>query len=235
MQPTFAGWLGYFRLISLVDHFIVYDNSNLSYQSWQHRNLFLINNKPQLITIPIASDSKFKSINAACISSSFNVAKILRSFDHSYGKFIAYKSIRDDIHEIFIAANQHLSLIKLNLQLIEFIMSYLSINSTKISLSSSLLKRDHSRTDYIYEIGRSLSCDQYLTPPGAVEYLKSDNFSIFCGSIDSFVLSFTPPKSENIFPLEGRSFSALDYIFRLCKDEAQDIFWNSPFELVRLS
>ena len=37
-QPTFFPWLGYFDLISQADQFVILDDVNFSYQSWQHRN-----------------------------------------------------------------------------------------------------------------------------------------------------------------------------------------------------
>ena len=52
-QPTFFPWLGYFDMIDQVDKFIILDDVDFSYQSWQHRNNFKTPNGLGFFTVPV--------------------------------------------------------------------------------------------------------------------------------------------------------------------------------------
>ena len=40
-QPTFCPWLGYFDMIDQSDLYVILDDVDFAYQSWQHRNNFI--------------------------------------------------------------------------------------------------------------------------------------------------------------------------------------------------
>ena len=86
MQPHFFPWGGYFQLINSCDYFIILDDVEINYQSWQTRNYFYLNNKYTIISLPI------KKLNNKFISSAelfrYDVwkKKFLTTLDQNYKK-----------------------------------------------------------------------------------------------------------------------------------------------------
>ena len=60
-QPTFFPWLGYFDLISQADQFVILDDVDFSYQSWQHRNNFRTPKGLEIFTISVKEGKKKKT------------------------------------------------------------------------------------------------------------------------------------------------------------------------------
>ena len=62
MQPYFFPYIGYFQLLSLVDHFVVYDNIEFTKKGWIHRNRILVDGHDVYISLPLKSDSDFLDV-----------------------------------------------------------------------------------------------------------------------------------------------------------------------------
>jgi hypothetical protein len=62
MQPTFNSWIGYYDMIDQSDIFILYDDVQLSKQSWQVRNVIKNNNGKHILSIPYIKDKTFSNI-----------------------------------------------------------------------------------------------------------------------------------------------------------------------------
>ena len=63
MQPTYLSWIGYFALIDYVDKFILLDDVQFSYQSWQHRNKILTKSGALWLTVPCGKSNNKKLLN----------------------------------------------------------------------------------------------------------------------------------------------------------------------------
>ena len=86
MQPTYLPWIGYFRLLSQVDHFVFLDAVKFEKSSWQHRNQFLIAGKTQYLSVPV-SGSRNQLIKDVEINEQTHWRrKHLTSLKQSYGK-----------------------------------------------------------------------------------------------------------------------------------------------------
>ena len=96
MQPTFIPWAGYFNLMSQVDNFILLDDVQLEKQSWQTRNLLLINGKAKWISLPVKRFSLSQTINRTVFFDTDRWrGKVMRSFEQNYAKHIYYDAARD--------------------------------------------------------------------------------------------------------------------------------------------
>ena len=63
MQPYIFPYIGYFQLINSVDEFIIYDNIQYTKKGWINRNRILVNEKDQLITLPLKKASDYLNVN----------------------------------------------------------------------------------------------------------------------------------------------------------------------------
>jgi hypothetical protein len=52
-QSNYLPWIGYFKLISKVDHFVFYDQVQYTKNDWRNRNKIMLNGSPKWISIPI--------------------------------------------------------------------------------------------------------------------------------------------------------------------------------------
>ena len=140
MQPTFLPWPAYFALINHVDEFIFLDNVQFDKRSWQQRNFIISNNKKTLLTVPVASKSKFNQlINEVEIDqSSQYIKKHLRTIEMSYSKTEFYKKNIEDIFEIYKKNFKYL--IDLNLTLIKLFLKKMKIDTKIISASELNIK-----------------------------------------------------------------------------------------------
>ena len=62
-QPTFCPWLGYFDMIDQSDLYIILDDVDFAYQSWQHRNNFITDKGLETFTVSISKGKKKQLIN----------------------------------------------------------------------------------------------------------------------------------------------------------------------------
>ena len=62
MQPYFFPYVGYWQLIHVVDHFVIYDDVNYIKGGWINRNRLLINGKAAFFTAPLQLSSPYKRI-----------------------------------------------------------------------------------------------------------------------------------------------------------------------------
>jgi hypothetical protein len=173
MQPHFFPWGGYFQLINSCDYFVVLDDVEINYQSWQTRNYFYLNNKYTTISLPIKkSNNKFIS-NTELFRYNVWKKKFLNTLDQNYKKKKNFNEVKDIISVI---SKDHTSLISINLEIIKFFTKILSIKS-KIILSSELaIEKKYKKTEKITKILCKFKNPVYITVPGTVAYMEEQNF-----------------------------------------------------------
>jgi hypothetical protein len=202
MQPHFFPWGGYFQLINSCDYFIILDDVEINYQSWQTRNYFYLNNKYTIISLPI------KKLNNKFISSAelfrYDVwkKKFLTTLDQNYKK----KKNFNDIKEIIsIISKNHTSLININLEIIKFFKKILSIRS-KIILSSELaIEKKYKKTEKIQNILCKFKNPVYIAVPGSIAYMEEQNFDY--ASYNTSTILY-----KKIFINKSINFNILDLI-----------------------
>jgi hypothetical protein len=173
MQPHFFPWGGYFQLINSCDYFVILDDVEINYQSWQTRNYFYLNNKYTTISLPIKkSNNKFIS-NTELFRYDVWKKKFLNTLDQNYKKKNNFNEVKDIISVI---SKDYTSLININLEIIKFFTKILSIKS-KIILSTELaIEKKYKRTEKIQKILCKFKNPVYITVPGSVAYMEEQNF-----------------------------------------------------------
>ena len=136
MQPYIFPYIGYFQLINSVDEFIIYDNIQYTKKGWINRNRILVNEKDQLITLPLKKASDYLNVNDRELSESWenDKKKILNTIKTCYSKAPysseSYKLIQECLD------NNEINLFKFIFNSLNKINEFLDIK-TKIIISSS--------------------------------------------------------------------------------------------------
>ena len=174
MQPTYLPWVGYFDLIDRCDLFVILDDVQFEYQSWQHRNRIKTANGVHTLTIPVhRSNSVETSISEVLISYRQNwQKKHFAAIQQSYSKSTFYKS---NYRPFFSALYQKKweKLVAFNMVIIEHIKNNLGIE-TPLVLSSDL-KLKGNKTHRIVNICKALNATEYLSPIGSFNYIEENN------------------------------------------------------------
>lgn len=215
MQPTYLPWIGYFKLMSIVDIFVFLDDVQFDKRSWQQRNkISSINSDSQFLTMPAISKGLYdQKLNEVKISEPIiNAQKHLKIIYYEYSKSPYFKEYYRDIEKIYIKHYKYLC--ELNIKLIEYLKLIFSID-TKIIKSSSLnvLKYKDEKLLNICEI---LNASNYISPKGSLNYLK-DSQCFKKSNINVKIFDYEPKIYKNFRNHSYSYLSAIDVLFNFGK------------------
>ncbi len=175
MQPTFNSWIGYYDMIDQSDIFILYDDVQLSKQSWQVRNVIKNNNGKHILSIPYIKDKTFSDILLTNAEINNNISwksNHLKTIEFTYKKSNYYKPVYNFISDLY---NKNIfNIADFNICIIESINSMLGID-TKLIRSSNLNLIGINKTDRILNICKNFQATEYLSPIGATDYMNENN------------------------------------------------------------
>lgn len=177
MQPTFLPWSGYFNLIYRADEFVFYDDVQFSRQSWQSRNRILLNGKAHWLSLSIQKERLNTPINEVrLVSGSSWRRKICLTLEQTYSKHPFPGAIAPVVEAL--CNEEFCMLAELNTRIISKYAELLGV-TTRFHRSSEL-EVVGGRSERLLSICKALSCDSYISPEGARDYLDED--SAFKGS-----------------------------------------------------
>lgn len=167
MQPTYLPWSGYFDLMDQSDIFVLLDNVQFSKHSWHQRNRIKTPQGELMLTIPIVR--KFPQIlNKVKINNSTDwKRKHLRAIELNYSKAKFFNDYFAEFKKLF--SNDCSGLVEFTVPIILWIKEALGIEC-KI-LKSSEIDGQGSKTELIIDICKKIGADEYLSPPGSMEYI----------------------------------------------------------------
>ena len=173
MQPAYLPWAGYFNLISQVDVFVFLDDAQFERGTWQNRNRVLVAGEPHWLTVPVMRELLGARINAVRTDEKLQWRrKHLELLRQNYGKS-AFGAEMLQISDI--VGDQSLTVLaELNIRLISYCCERLGIATRCVRTSE--MDIPGKRTERLIKICEHFGCDEYLSPPGAAEYLAADRF-----------------------------------------------------------
>jgi hypothetical protein len=169
-------YFSYFKLIKLVDRFIILDDVNFIKKGWINRNQILINNKAYLFTLPISSSSQNKKINELNLSTEITWKKnFLKTIKQGYAK-------SPQFHNFFPLLEEIISFNDLNLSSfignsLMSVCNYLNIETEIIRTSSVFCNQDLTGESRIMDICKKNRCTEYINLPGGRSLYHSNLFS----------------------------------------------------------
>jgi WbqC-like protein family len=174
MQPTYFPWAGYFNLIQCVDAFVFLDDAQYERGTWHNRNRVMVNGKAQWLTVPVIRDRLGDPLNRVRTDEKLPWRKKHVSLlQQSYGKHPFGKEVLEIAAPSIDRAGAEV-LAALNMAIIGALCEKLDV-TTRI-LRSSEIGVAGKRTERLIAICQHLGCDEYLSPPGAIDYLTEDRF-----------------------------------------------------------
>lgn len=228
MQPYFLPYIGYFQLIQCADKFVIYDNIEYTKKGWINRNRLILNQKEELITLPLKKDSDYLNICKRQISVQFENERVkwLRRVEESYRKAPCFHETIEVFRGIMYFDN--FNLFDFIFNSVKQICNYLEIETTIIVSSSlpadPLLKGELK----VLNICQLLETSTYINAIGGRELYKKENFANagielkFIQTKDFEYNNFSSPFIPRL--------SILDVMMHLSKDEIKNLL-KDGFEL----
>lgn len=175
MQPYFFPYLGYFRLLSQVDTFVVLDTVQFPRSGWVHRNQFSKkrSGEPGWWNIPLIKQPVASTM----------IEQLLFDFEHLKDFEEKYTSLEISNHKETLELFPQLLSLK-EFRVIEYLQWGIQTVSEilglkpKIVLASSLENRNGLRGENrIISICQALSATEYLNAPGGKGLYSQENFT----------------------------------------------------------
>lgn len=174
MQPTYLPWAGYFNLIRAVDVFVFLDDAQYERGTWQNRNRVLVAGKPHWLTVPVVRGHLGETLDRVRTDDKLPWRrKHVSLLNQVYGKH----PFAGDVLGLSAALVSDPSvsvLAELNIKIINSFCAKLNIATKR--LRASELGVPGKRSERLIALCSRLGCDEYLSTPGALEYLKEDRF-----------------------------------------------------------
>lgn len=173
MQPTYLPWIGYFNLISQADYFVCLDNVQFEKQSWQQRNRILTKKGFEWVTVPVLIKGRFgQLIKDVEISPVKFAEKHIKQIKQNYSRAQYFDDYADEFFDCLIENSKNFSLCDLNISLIKWFCSKLTLPIN--FLRASELKSIGKRSELLVNILKELGADHYLSPFGSFDYIKEE-------------------------------------------------------------
>jgi len=172
MQPTFLPWLGYFALLSSVDHFAFLDDVKYAPQSWHSRNRIKTPHGELMVSLPIASVHSSLKIKHATISPVHNHRKFLKRLSSNYSMAPHGDICLQIVDTAYKKCGGSLS--EFNIGIISAVTQLCGIN-TILSRISEMPDIQGAKGQRVYNIAKTIGASQYVSPTGSLSYLQNDN------------------------------------------------------------
>ena len=232
-QPTFLPWLGYFSVIDAVDDFVFLDDVSFTHRSWQQRNRVRGPQGLQWITIPVkTANRRDQLICEAEINTEFGFPeKQLNSLRHLYGKSSNWTPVGEFVTRAMTDAKSHMSLSKMNCDLVTNISQWLGIE-TRFHLASEL-KSQAGRSEKLASIVEGFGAKTYLSTSGSADYLLEEKESFDRRDIKVEIHQYEHPAYTQRFEPFFSHASIVDLIFSTTTDPLDVIRsgLKSPIEI----
>lgn len=192
MQPTYLPWVGYLDLIDRVDVFVFLDNVQFERRSWQQRNQLRGPDNLEWISVPVMKSGRLAlRIEEVAIQVGLFPNQHLDLIARRYHRAAHFGSLWPGLATVIAAAGEHRSLNRLNQESIRYLCAAYGIER-RIEVAASL-RVSGSRSERLVGLCRNVGADIYLTPPGAVEYLREDFPAFVAADIRVMVQSYEHP------------------------------------------
>jgi len=211
-QPTFLPWLGYFNMIRQVDKFVILDDVEFNYQSWQHRNNFKTPNGLELFTLPVINGKKKGLIkNIKIDNSQFIKKKFIKFIYSNYNKSEYFKKLENNFINMINVAFSKNDLLNFNIEIIKWCINFLNLK-TELVLSSQL-NLPSEKIEKIIDICKNLHADEYLSAVGSKNYINGHEDIFKNSNIKLMFHNYEHPRYKQLFGSFCDYACILDLIF----------------------
>ena len=217
LQSNYIPWIGYFGIMSQVDHFVILDTVQYTRNDWRNRNRIKTPQGLKWLTIPALHTSQKQKINATFVADKKWPVKHFNTIHHSYSKSLYYDLYSDELSYCYQQAARMERLSEINMLFIYWVKEKLGINTT-IHLAEKFTDSP-DRTQRLLGICQSLQATEYLSGPAAKAYMDVERFQDSGVAVKwmSYAGYKSYPQLHGNFEL---SVSTLDLLFNLGPDSS---------------
>ncbi len=184
-QSNYLPWIGYFKLISKVDHFVFYDQVQYTKNDWRNRNRIFLGGFPKWISIPV--NYRFSdrlSIDKVRLPAANWRDDHLEKISMAYGKESHFNHYYPSLRKIINTEYDFLS--ELNRELLTHYSNAFDINTNFHSTHDIDLSLE--RNQRIIATCKDYAADTYVCSPKSLNYINRQLF--FKNDIEIEVMDF---------------------------------------------
>jgi hypothetical protein len=173
LQSNYIPWGGYFKLISLADYCVFYDDVQYTKNDWRNRNTIQLGGDQKWLTIPVG-DSISRKINEVKLPIGTWRNDHLRLINQAYNSEPAFNKLGQLLHEIYLNFDYD-NLSDYNQAIIKLICkNHLDIETEFLRSEEFCLEG----TKNVRLQNLLLQCDasEYITGPAGLNYLDGKWF-----------------------------------------------------------
>lgn len=175
VQSSYIPWKGYFDLIGLADHFVIYDEVQYTRRDWRNRNRIKTERGPAWLTIPVLHAGRTSQrVDEAAVVDAHWRRKHWRSLLQNYEGARFFDDYAELLRARYLDVDDHL-LSRINEGFIRDLCNALQIE-TPISRSTDY-PGSGDRVGRLIELCVGVGADVYLTGPRARGYLDEHRFA----------------------------------------------------------
>ena len=179
MQPYFFPYLGYFELIQRTDHWVVFDTAQYIRHGWVNRNRILHPKSGcQYISVPIKHCPRETPISQIEIADRQQLRpKILGQIEHYKKRAPFYQEATALVDQCLSGDEVFLS--RLNASILAQVCRHLEIpfHCRVFSEMQLPLGPVAGPGDWALRISEALGADEYVNPPGGVDFFDPQKFA----------------------------------------------------------
>jgi len=174
VQSNYIPWKGYFDLLALVDHFVLYDDVQFNKYNWRNRNRIKTREGGRWLTIPIVQKSLQQKIQDVEAADRFWMKKHWRSIEVNYARAAYFSEYKDFFEDLYLSTREKY-LSEINYRFLTALCGLLGIGTT---LSWS---RDYhlpeGRIERVVDLCQQLGANEFLSGPTARPYINEPLFT----------------------------------------------------------
>ena len=175
IQSNYVPWVGYFNIISSVDHFVLLDDVQFTRRDWRNRNLISTEQGPRWLTIPVNVKGNFNiKIDEVLASGTTWRVDHWNLLDNTYRKFPYFGLFASSFRHQYLS-NSEVKLSAINFGFISLINQILHVN-TPISWSMEYPNCPAEKSERLLHICKCLRADTYVSGRLAQSYLDVRKF-----------------------------------------------------------
>lgn len=173
-QPVYLPWLGLFHKIALADLFCYFDIVQYQKKDYNNRNKIKTKNGELWLSVPVQSKNHFeKNVSEILIIQNEWVKKHIKSIELNYKKTPFFDLYFPEIKTILTNDSKE-SLGHLNLQLLEYFLECLGINTPVVKASDYNFKGKGS--NLVLDMCVKLGANKYIFGEQGKNYADIDSF-----------------------------------------------------------
>jgi hypothetical protein len=208
-QSQFLSWAPFYYKVLKSDNFVILDDVQFQKNGVQNRNLIKTPQGKSWLTIPVKHNLS-TLINEVKIDNLLIYQKLLKTFDSNYKKSLYFTEVYNLLEEVFKMSFVNLN--DLNNALLKKILHLLDSNVC-ITYSSDIISKS-TKDDLVIDIIKQKDDLEYLSGPGALEYMDLEKFKR--EGIKVFVYEFSYKPYNQLWNKQAgfvKDLSIIDLLF----------------------